>query len=290
MDIRVLRYFLVVCQEKNITRAAEQLHISQPSLSRQLKELEEELGTILFNRGHRQITLTEEGYFLRDRAQEIVDLTDNTVDILTSKEAISGTIRIGAGQSQALEGVMKIISDIISAYPNVQIELVDANADTVEARVNNGSLDFGIVMGERPLEKFNSFLLPEKNRFYAAFNRKLPLAELKEIRPVDLIGYPLMISSQSLVGGKFDRWFGVFKDQMHYAVSSNLPYNTSLISKHGNLVEITYCGLINTSAESDLVMRPLVPAIADANTIIWKRDLQQSNLARLFLEKVQQLV
>lgn len=284
-----MRYFLVVCQEKNITKAAKQLHISQPSLSRQLKELEEELGTTLFNRGHRHITLTEEGYFLRDRAQEIIDLTDNTINTLTSKAAISGTLRIGAGQSQALEGVMKIISEIISTYPDVQIELEDANADTVEKRINNGSLDFGIVMGERPLDKFNSFLLPAKNRFCAVFNRRLPLAGLQEIRPIDLLGYPLMISSQSFVSDKFERWFGVLKNQMHHVVSSNLPYNASLISKDSRLVEITYPGLVNTGAQSELVMRPLVPEITDANTLIWKRDLQQSNLGRLFLEKVRQL-
>ena len=177
MELRVLRYFLAVCQEKNISKAAENLHIAQPSLSKQIKDLEEELGVTLFTRGYRQISLTEEGYFLRDRAQEMIDMEEQTTQALTSSKLITGNLNIGTGQSFEIKSITKIIDQIIQTTQQVHFSFYDGNADDIEAKVNDGSLDFGIIMGYRPIEDFESLILPERNQFYAIFSEKLPLAQ-----------------------------------------------------------------------------------------------------------------
>lgn len=286
MNIRVLRYFLVICQEKNITRAAQRLHISQPSLSKQVKDLEDELGITLFIRGHRKITLTEEGYFLRDRAQEIIDLTDDTVVTLEKAKIISGTLRIGAGQSPTLYPIMKILNKILLKYPDVKVELVDANADTVERRINQGTLDFGIVMGDRFLDEFDSLILKARNEFVVVFNNDLPIAKKGLIKPQDLVEYPLILSSQTHVEGKFKNWFGKYYPKIKIMANSNLSYNASMLAQAGHMVAITYRDMIDIN-RANLVQRPLSPTISDRNTIIWKKDIRQSNLGRLFLEEVQ---
>lgn len=286
MNIRVLRYFLVICQEKNITRAAQRLHISQPSLSKQVKDLEDELGITLFIRGHRKITLTEEGYFLRDRAQEIIDLTDDTVVTLEKAKIISGTLRIGAGQSPTLYPIMKILNKILLKYPDVKVELVDANADTVERRINQGTLDFGIVMGDRFLDEFDSLILKARNEFVVVFNNDLPIAKKGLIKPQDLVEYPLILSSQTHVEGKFKNWFGKYYSKIKIMANSNLSYNASMLAQAGHMVAITYRDMIDIN-RANLVQRPLSPTISDRNTIIWKKDIRQSNLGRLFLEEVQ---
>lgn len=286
MDIRVLRYFLVICQEKNITRAAQRLHLSQPSLSKQIKDLEKKLGVTLFIRGHRKITLTEEGYFLRDRAQEIINLTDDTTNALEKAKIISGTLRIGSGQSPALYPLMKVLNKILVENPDVKVEFVDANADTVERRINQGTLDFGIVMGERFLDEFDSLVLKPKNEFVAVFNGNLPLADKALIQPQDLVGYPLILSSQTHVEGKFKNWFGNYYPKMNIVASSNLAYNASLLAQAGQMIQVTYRDMVDID-KTDLVQRPLSPAISDQNTLIWKKDVKQSNLGRLFIEEIQ---
>lgn len=151
MEVRVLRYFIEVVQERNISNAAKRLHISQPTLSRQLMDLEKELGITLFERGHRQIKLTQEGYYLYERAQEITGLVDKTETDLQSQKIISGTLDIGAGESTAIHPVMTVIGDIIKKYPDVKINLVSGDSDQIYQRLNNGTLDFGIIMGPEKL-------------------------------------------------------------------------------------------------------------------------------------------
>ncbi|MBP2058784.1 DNA-binding transcriptional LysR family regulator [Lactobacillus colini] len=288
MDIRVLRYFLVICQEKNITRAAQRLHLSQPSLSKQIKDLEDELGVTLFMRGHRKITLTEEGYFLRDRAKEIVNLTDDTANSLEKTKIISGTLRIGLGESPAIYPIMQLLNRLILNYPEIKIELVDDIADTVERRLNQGTLDFGIVMGDRLLDDFDSIILKPKNEFVAVFDGKLPLAQKALIKPQDLVDYPLIITSQTHVEGKFKDWFGKYYPKINIVANSNLSYNGSLLAQAGHLVHITYRDIADID-RTNLVQRPLSPNVWDKNTLIWKKDIKQSNLERLFLNEIKKL-
>lgn len=290
MELRVLRYYLAICQEKNITNAAAELHISQPSLSRQIHDLEDELGVTLFQRGHRQITLTEDGYYLRDRARELVTIADNTARTLSKAEIIAGELNIGAGQTPAMEPIMKIVDQLTTAHPQVRINLVDEDADTVEKRIKEGTLNFGIVMGDRPLNEFNSIILPSRNQFVAVFSKDLSLANRSKIDPADLLKYPVLLSSQKFVSDKFHKWWGNLAGQVKSNATYNLAYNASLLAKQGHQVMITYHGLVDTSHESGLVERPLSPKITDPNILIWRKATHQSNLERLFIDQIHQLI
>jgi DNA-binding transcriptional LysR family regulator len=285
MDLRVLRYYLAVCQEKNITKAAESLRIAQPSLSTQIKGLEQELGVTLFERGHRQIKLTEEGYFLRDRAQELVSMADQTERIIQSSKLITGTLRIGAGQSIALKRIMKIIASISQEQHDVNFQFLDGNADDIEARVNEGSLDFGVIMGDRSLENFDSLILPERNEFIACFRKDHPLAAKDKITPKDLIKYPIISSNQTLVTDKFHNWWGNLYNQVNILAQGNLAYNAALLASESDAVQITYDHLVDYAA-LDLITRPLSPKVTDPNIVIWKKNVRQSNLANHFLQEL----
>ncbi|WP_297819695.1 LysR family transcriptional regulator [uncultured Lactobacillus sp.] len=162
MEIRVLRYFLAVCESKNISKAANVLHISQPSLSRQLKNLEQELGVVLFKRGPHEITLTEQGYYLRDHAQDIVNMVEKTKLNISQNDVISGELYIGAGESIAMKRIMKVIDSILKDYPDVKVHTFAATAPLIEAKIDNGNLDFGITMGHRKAGNYESLALPEK--------------------------------------------------------------------------------------------------------------------------------
>lgn len=287
MELRVLRYFLAVCQEKNISKAADSLHIAQPSLSTQMKELEKELGVTLFIRGHRQITLIEAGYYLRDRAQEMLDMEEQTLSTIQRSQLVMGTLKIGAGQTPAILRIAKIIDQIAQSQDGTHFELYDGNADDIEEKVNNGTLDFGVIMGDRPLNDFESLILPERNEFVAVFKENLPLSEKEKITPEDLVKYPLITSGQSLVRDKFRNWWGNLYDQINTLAISNLAYNASFLASQVHSVQITYNHLFDKKFEN-LVSRPLSPKITDPNIVIWKKNKHMSNLASLFLEKLRQ--
>ena len=285
MEIRVLRYFLKVCEEKNFSRAAEKLLISQPALSKQIKDLETELGVTLFIRSHNQLKMTPEAYFLLQRAQDIINLNDITEQTLKKEKVISGILRIGAGESPELGNLMKILGTLGKNNQDVQIILEDGNADQIEAKVENDLLDFGIVMGNRNLDNFNNIVLPQKNEFVAYFNKKLKLSEKDVITAKDLIGYPLAISNQSLVNNKFKIWAQENFDKLHFYALSNLAYNSVLMAYKANTVAIIYKDLPAIKDE-DFIYRPLSPQISDLNTIIWKKNTQLSPLANKFLTEV----
>lgn len=290
MELRVLRYFLAICQEKNITKAAVDLHISQPSLSRQIKDLEEELGVTLFIRGHRQIELTEDGYYLRDQARQIISMTDGTIASLERQKEVSGVLNIGAGQTPAIEPIMKVLSQLINEHSQIEINFTDANADAIEQQITEGSLDFGIVMGDRPLSEFESIILPWRNQFVAVVASSHPLAKKEKITPADLANYPVMISGQSFVKDKFHVWWSNSSQNIHNNLSFNLAYNASLLTKQGNVVQIVYSGLVDTSDNSGLVERPLSPKITDPNILIWRKGSHPSHLKQLFVDRVHKLI
>lgn len=285
MELRVLRYYLEICEKKNITKAAEALHIAQPSLSTQIKDLEQELGVTLFERGHRQITLTESGYFLRDKAKEMVEIADQTEKAMQNTNVIAGTLKIGAGQSMAMSRIMQIVSKIANEQNNIDFEFIDGNADDIETRINSGTLDFGIIMGDRQLADFNSLILPERNQFIATLRKDHPLAKMSKITPQDLVNYPIIISSQTLVAEKFHNWWGNLYNQINVLARCNLAFNASLLTSNSNAVQITYAKLTNNH-DLKLVSRPLSPKITDPNVVIWKKNIHQSNLASLFLQEL----
>lgn len=288
MEVRVLRYFIEVVQEKNISNAAKRLHISQPTLSRQLMDLEEELGITLFDRGHRQIKLTQEGYYLYERAQEITGLVDKTKTNLQSQNIVSGTLDIGAGESATIQPVITTIGDLLKEYPDIKINLVSGDSDLVYQRLNNGTLDFGIVMGPEKLLNYHSVSLPQKNIWGILVKKDHHIAEKEKITPQDLTGIPILTSAQSKQQDVFRNWASSLIDQYNFIGQYNLIFNARLLVETGACVALTYEKLINTTG-TNLVFRPLEPTITDQNNLIWNKNRQLSNVAQIFLNRLREV-
>ncbi|MCW3762900.1 LysR family transcriptional regulator [Weissella confusa] len=288
MEVRVLRYFIEVVQERNISNAAKRLHISQPTLSRQLMDLEKELGITLFERGHRKIKLTQEGYYLYERAQEITGLVDKTETDLQSQNVISGTLDIGAGESAAIQPVMTVIGDIIKKYPDVKINLVSGDSDQIYQRLNNGTLDFGIIMGPEKLLDYHSIRLLQKNIWGILVRKDQPIAEKEKITPEDLKGVPIITSAQSKEQNVFRMWAGSLIDQYNFIGQYNLIFNARLVVETGACLALTYENLINITG-TNLIFRPLTPTITDQNNLIWNKNRQLSNVAQVFLNHLKEV-
>lgn len=282
MEIRSLRYFLAVCEEKNFSRAAKKMLISQPALSKQIKELENELGVQLFIRAHRQVRLTEAGYFLRDRAKEMLILNDDTENTLQRNKVLSGVLRVGAGESPNIACILRTLGEIARDNEDVRVQLEDGNADAIEAKVNSGALDFGIVMGQRDLSNFNSLHLKKKNHFAAYFKPGLALAQKKTITLEDLSHYPLIVSNKS----NTDAWTHDGKLKLNIIAEYNLPYNALIMVKEIGAVLIAYQNYVPNELKDDLLMRPLVPNCSEANTLIWKKNIKLSHLCTYFINTV----
>lgn len=288
MDIRVLRYFVAIAQEQNISHAAQSLHVSQPALSRQLADLEAELNIKLFERGHRQLKLTQEGYYLLERAQEIIGLVDKTTYNLQKQDVISGTLDIGGGESSAMQSVMQVVHQIIHQYPEVHVNLRSGDADLIQPQLDNGVLEFGIIMGHRQLDNYNSIILPEENRWGILMRSDEQLAHNTTIRPVDLIGRSLITSAQAWQRGIFKEWSNELFDQFNFIGTYNLIFNASLLIKTGACMALTYEHLIDTTNNHELVFRPLEPQLTDPNVLIWSKNRTLPNVSQLFLKILRQ--
>ena len=289
MNIRVLRYFIEIVREGNISSAAHRLHISQPALSRQIMELETTLGVTLFERGHRQIKLTQEGYYLYERAQEITALVDKTTYHLQANEVVSGTLDIGAGESSALMPMMDVLAQILRDYPEVRVNLTSGDSTVIRQQIDQGSLEFGVVMGHENLLNYNSLTLPAQNRWGILMRKTEPMAAKQVITPGDLLGLSLLISVQSRAQDTFRDWAGDLINQYHFVGSYNLLYNAELLVKAGAGMALAYDGIANLY-DQDLVFRPLEPVITDANILIWNKDRQLPNVAQLFLKLLRELI
>lgn len=289
MNIRVLRYFIEIVREGNISSAAHRLHISQPALSRQIMELETTLGVTLFERGHRQIKLTQEGYYLYERAQEITALVDKTTYHLQSNSVVSGTLDIGAGESSALMPLMDVLAQILRYYPEVRVNLTSGDSTAIRQQVGQGSLEFGVVMGHENLLNYNSLTLLAQNRWGILMRRTEPLAAKPVITPGDLLGLSLLTSVQSRVQDTFRDWAGDLINQYNFVGNYNLLYNAELLVKAGAGMALAYDGIANLY-DQDLVFRPLAPALTDANILIWNKDHQLPNVAQLFLKLLRERI
>ena len=289
MNIRVLRYFIEIVREGNISSAAHRLHISQPALSRQIMELETTLGVTLFERGHRQIKLTQECYYLYERAQEITALVDKTTYHLQANEVVSGTLDIGAGESSALMPMMDVLAQILRDYPEVRVNLTSGDSTVIRQQIDQGSLEFGVVMGHENLLNYNSLTLPAQNRWGILMRKTEPMAAKQVITPGDLLGLSLLTSVQSRAQDTFRDWAGDLINQYHFVGSYNLLYNAELLVKAGAGMALAYDGIANLY-DQDLVFRPLAPVLTDANILIWNKDRQLPNVAQLFLKLLRELI
>ena len=288
MELRVLRYFLAVAREENITAAAESLHVTQPTLSKQLMDLEYELGKKLFERGKRKITLTEDGMFLRKRAQEIVDLSDKTeATIKSSAQTISGDVFIGCGETQGMREIIKVMKKVNCDFPEIRYNLYSGNDEDVSERLDSGLVDFGLFVGDTHLDKYDYKKLPVADVWGLLLRNDNPLAKKKTIKPSDLDGVPILCSRQALTHNELSGWLGKDFKKLKIVSTHNLVYNASLMVEEGFGAALSIKGLINT-ADSNLVFRPFRPMIKADLIFAWKKYQVFSKPAEIFLKYIQE--
>ncbi|MBM6832448.1 LysR family transcriptional regulator [Megamonas hypermegale] len=293
MEIRVLRYFLAITREESITGAANSLHITQPTLSRQIKDLEEELGQKLFVRGSHRITLTAEGMLLRKRAEEIIAMVDKTQqEFYSMKGNLSGDIYIGGGETEAMNYIASVCHEIQIDYPDIRYHLYSGNAEDVTERLDKGLLDFGLLIQPTDITKYNYLNIPAKDRWGVLMLKTCPLAKKEEIKATDLIGLPLIFSRQVLQSrmetNDLAKWFGKDWKDLNIVTTFNLVYNATIMAKQGIGYVITLDNLADTSDDSPLCFRPLSPKIESGLDIVWKKYQVFSPAAKLFLNKLKE--
>lgn len=285
MELRVLNYFLTVAREKTISKAAEVLHLSQPTLSKQLKDLEEELGVQLFIRGNREISLTEDGVYLQNRGKEILSLVDTTTSNLQKNEVIGGDITIGGGETPAFHFLSTILTDLMDNYPDIKLHMYSGNADDVKDKIDKGLLDFGLVIDPVEKQKYEYLSLPISDHWGIMVNENHVLAKKETVTPSDLKDQALLISNQTLVNNQLSEWLGGNLSNFRIVGSYNLLYNASLLVKEGTTVAFCIDGIVNTK-DNGLAFIPLKPALTSTISIIWKKKQIFSNAGTLFLEKL----
>ena len=293
MEIRVLKYSLAVAREGSITGAADFLHLTQPTLSRQLKDLEKELGQKLFIRGSHNITLTPEGMLLRKRASEIIEMVEKTESEFNSiSEIIGGDIHIGCGETDAMKDVVEVMNDLTHDYPDIKFHIYSGNAEDVTEKLDKGLLDFGVLIQPIDLSKYDHIALPQKDVWGVIMRKDSPLAQKDVIEFKDLVKLPIIASRQmsrkySADSGFLD-WFGEEFDNLHIAATYNLVFNAAIMVEAGMGYAVTLDKLVNTSENSQLCFRPLSPKLESGLDIVWKRYQIFSPAAKLFLERLQE--
>lgn len=291
MEIRVLRYFLAVARESSVTHAANALHVTQPTLSRQLKDLEEELGTKLFVRHSHSVSLTPDGMRLRKRAEEMLDMVQKTQDEFAIKEeTVGGDIYIGGGETQVMKHIAAIIQEIRVDYPAIRIHLYSGNYEDVTERLDKGLLDFGIVIQPADLVKYNYVNLPDKDVWGVLMPKDSPLASKSVITRQDLLGEPLILSRQVIqrtaTKNEFVEWFKDDYDKLEVVATFNLVYNASIMVAGGVGYVVTLDGLANTSENSRLCFKLLEPRLETGLNIVWKKYQVFSPAADVFLQRI----
>jgi DNA-binding transcriptional LysR family regulator len=289
VELRVLRYFLAVAREGNITGAAEFLNVTQPTLSKQLMDLEKALGKKLFIRGNRKITLTEEGMFLRKRAQEIVDLVEKTeLEFNKPDEVISGDIYIGGGETDAMRLIAKTVEKLQREYPYIHYHLFSGNADDVTERLDKGLLDFGILIEPADITRYDCLQLPATDTWGLLMKKGDALNSLDSIRPENLWDIPLLCSRQTLVRNEISRWLKDDYKKLNIVATYNLIYNASLMVDEGVGYALCLDKLVNTTSSSHLCFRPLEPRLEARLNIVWKKYQVFPKATEIFLQKLQE--
>ncbi len=288
MEIRVLRYFLAVAREENMTRAAQQLHISQPSLSKEMMKLEEELGHRLFVRTNKSTRLTEEGMLLRKRAGDIVAMADKTTEEFSRLDSITGgEIHIGCAESHLVKYLARDIKAFKERYPHFLFHIFSGDTAPVTERLDRGLLDLAVIVEPPNLSKYNYLTIPQSDKWGVVMRRDSPLAGKRAIAFEDLYGLPLFCSEQS-IKVDFPRWCGENMDKLNFAGTFNLAYNGSVFVREGLGYLLSFEHLIDTSEESGLCFRPITPVLETNMYIIWKKYQVFPPIVDLFVKRLKE--
>ena len=288
MELRVLRYFLEVAREETITSAAESLHITQPTLSKQLMELEDEIGKKLFIRGKRRITLTEDGILLRKRASEIIELVEKTEsELKKSDEIIVGDVYIGAAETDAMKDIAKICTNLQKKYPHIHYHLFSGNSEDVIEKLDKGLIDFGILFEPSDIKKYNYIKLPAYNTWGLLMRKDSPLAPLTNITPDTLLNVPLICSKQALDNNELAGWFGHNIEKLNIVATYNLIYNASFFVEEGFGSALTLDKLVSITEDNNLCFKPLTPNLKTNLVMVWKKYQVFSKASETFLNELQ---
>ncbi len=292
MELRILQYFLAVAREQSISAAAKSLHLSQPTLSTQLKAFEEELGKQLLIRGtkgSRKVLLTEEGMILRKRAEEILELVRITErEISLSDETIAGDVYIGAGESDMIRIFARAAKRLQETYPDIHYHILSGNAAFVQEHLERGLIDFGVVYGPVDTSTYSSIKIPIQDTWGVLMRKDSPLAAKEVIQPQDLWDKPLIVSAQKADAWPMAKWFQRDVEMLNIVATYNLVFNASLMVEEGLGYAVCFDKLINVSGESKLCFRPLSPKMVSDASIIWKRYQVFSKAAQKFMDTLQE--
>lgn len=286
MEIRVLRYFLAVAQEGSVTRAARALHLTHPTLSRQIRELEEELGQTLFSRGGRELSLTREGLLLWPRAEEIVGLAEITEKEFRSlgEKTVSGDLSLGCGESKALSFVTDALKVLQDEHPLIIPHFFSGNGEIIMDRLDKGLLDFAVLMGAENTERYYSLPLPNHDTWGLLMNKDDPMAQKKAITAEDLLDIPLILSSQSLSRDELSGWLGFPMSRLHIAATYTLLFNGSLMVRSGLGYALCFDHIAPSGKDSPFAFRPLTSPLS----LVWKKHQILSAPAEAFLAKIRE--
>ncbi len=293
MELRVLKYFLTVAREGSITGAANSLHLTQPTLSRQLQELEKELGQKLLVRGKYRVTLTQEGLMLRKRAEEIVDMVEKTeAEFSALKDRIGGDIYIGCGETDSMRYIAQIMRDIQLKYSDIKFHIHSGNAEDVTEKLDKGLIDFGILIQPIDLSKYDYITMPAKDTWGVIMRKDSPLAQKDVITVEDLLNIPIIASRQmsrkySAASGFLD-WFGENFDNLNITATYNLVYNAAIMVEEGIGYAVTLDKLVNTTGQTNVCFRPLSPKLESGLDIVWKKHQVFSPAAEIFLTELKE--
>ena len=287
-----MKYFLAVAREGSITAAANALHLTQPTLTRQMQDLEYELKQKLFVRGKHNITLTEEGMLLKDRAEEIIEMVHKTKsDIMSSGEDVKGDIYIGCGETEAMQYVAEVIKEIQDAYPNIVFHIHSGNAEEVMEKLDKKLLDFGILIQPVDITKYDNITLPTSDTWGVLMRKDSPLAKFETVKLENLKNLPLITSRQvtrKSQNNDYTKWFQGKFETLNIVATYNLIYNAALLVKSGIGYAVALDRLADTSSESELCFRPFEPKLEAKLDIVWNKFQVRSAAANLFLQKLQE--
>lgn len=285
MDVRILKYFLVIAQEESITKAAEVLHTTQPNLSRQVRELEDRIGKKLLIRGNKKIILTEEGMFLRKRAQEIIELIEKTEsDLETYGEDISGFVNIGAAETHAMKLIAEQMLDLRKDFPKIQFNIFSGSTIEVTEKIQKGLIDFGILVAPIDLSQYDYLKLPIKDSFGILMRKDSSLATLSNISYEDIIDKPLIVSHQQLDSNVLSGWLKKDVKNLNIVSTFNLITTPAMMVEAGLGYAITFDKLVNTEGNSLLCFKQFNPKIEAELYFVWKKNQIFSSSAKLFLD------
>ncbi len=285
MELRVLRYFLTIAREGSITNAANALHVTQPTLSRQIRDLEDELGQPLFVRNSHSVTLTPEGMLLRKRAEEIIDLVQKTEqEFAQTEEQLSGEVYIGAGETMGVHYLTRAAHRLQEQYPQVHFHISSGDATDVREELDKGLIDFGLLFAPIDMTKYNVIPLSYRDTWGVLMRQDSPLAAKETVSFTDLVGKPLILSRQVLKNNRLQEWFGEAAGQLQINGTYSLVYNGSLMVEDGMGYAICLDNIINVSESSSLCFRPLAPRQEAGMCIVWKKYQIFSRAAERFLE------